>query len=76
MFLRQSQSYKYNFFLAILSRLYNIHELKNLPWLVGGDFNEILYESEKVGGSLRTLNQMYCFCDVINSSMLSDLNCK
>lgn len=30
----------------VLRRLANIHELNQLLWLVGGDFNEILFESE------------------------------
>lgn len=60
----------------LLSRLYNIHELQHLPWLVGGDFNEILYESEKLVGSLCSLTQMSAFRDVINSCMLCDLNFK
>lgn len=54
--------------------LKSIPGLQHLPWLVGGDFNEILYESEKVGGSLRSLSQMSAFRDVINSCTLSDLN--
>lgn len=28
----------------LLHRLGDIHELRHLPWLVGGDFNEILFE--------------------------------
>lgn len=47
-----------------------------LPWLVGGDFNEIPYESEKVGGSLHSLSQMREFSEVINDCMLSDMNVK
>lgn len=33
-----------------LRRLAGIYELKFIPWIVGGDFYEILFESEKVGG--------------------------
>lgn len=32
-----------------LKRLAGIHELKNLPWLVGGDLNVILFDTEKSG---------------------------
>lgn len=58
----------------LLGRLNSIPELQHLPWLIGGDFNEILYESEKSGGSLRSMSQISAFRDVINSCMLSDLN--
>lgn len=34
----------------LLRRLAGMHELNSLPWLVGGDFNEILYDSEKGEG--------------------------
>lgn len=44
-----------------LRRLAGIHELKNIRWLVGGDFNEILYESEKYGGTVRSESQMSFF---------------
>lgn len=42
----------------------------------GWRFYEIQYESEKVGGSLRPLNQMSGFHDVISSCILCDLNAK
>lgn len=45
----------------LLKRLASIHELKLLPWLVGGDFNEILYDSEKAGGVSRAFNQISAF---------------
>ncbi|KAK6163027.1 hypothetical protein DH2020_002868 [Rehmannia glutinosa] len=42
----------------LLKRLSNIQELKELPWLVGGDFNEICFDSEKKGGRLRANSHM------------------
>ncbi|KAK6141496.1 hypothetical protein DH2020_024763 [Rehmannia glutinosa] len=42
----------------LLKRLSSIREIKELPWLVGGDFNEICYDSEKKGGRLRANAQM------------------
>lgn len=60
----------------LLQRLANIHELNMLPWLVGGDFNEILYESEKVGGLSRPTSQMTAFADVLTSCGLYDIHAK
>lgn len=58
----------------LLSRLAGLQELKKLPWLVGGDFNEICCESEKWGGNLRPSNQMQRFRDVLNDCALQDLH--
>ncbi|XP_075483551.1 uncharacterized protein LOC142523704 [Primulina tabacum] len=60
----------------LLSKLYQIPELQQLPWLVGGDFNEIIFDSEKYGGSLKPQSQMTAFSDTINGCLLSDLNFK
>lgn len=32
----------------LLQRLAGLHELKDLPWVIGGDFNEITFDSEKL----------------------------
>ena len=50
--------------------------LKNsssLPWLVIGDFNEIIGLSEKEGGHTRPKRQMELFLEVINFCALKDL---
>ncbi|XP_073291073.1 uncharacterized protein [Primulina huaijiensis] len=57
----------------LLWRLHSIPELKLLPWLVGGDFNEILSESEKVGGCSRPLQQMRDFRNTLSDCKLCDL---
>ena len=50
-------------FWALLRR---IRDKSSLPWLSIGDFNEIVSESEKEGGSLRPRRQMKNFLDSIN----------
>lgn len=45
----------------------------NLPWVIMGDFNEILHEGEKVGGNQRPASRMKHFGDVINRCNLRDL---
>ena len=44
-----------------------------LPWVCMGDFNEIMYAKEKVGGGIRPEGQMRCFREAINRSRLRDL---
>lgn len=43
------------------------------PWLMMGDFNEILYNSEKEGGRLRTQRQLQAFHDVLSECGLNDM---
>jgi hypothetical protein len=53
-----------------------IRDLKanhDLPWLIFGDFNEILYSHEKDGGNPRPLNYMQAFRDVLIDCGLEDL---
>lgn len=59
----------------LLRRLQKISEMQNIPWLVGGDFNEICYDSEKVGGNRRPVAQMLAFREVLELCELQDLHC-
>jgi len=45
----------------------------SVPWLLMGDFNEILYNSEKEGGRPRTQRQMQAFHDVLSDCELNDM---
>nr|XP_023917061.1 uncharacterized protein LOC112028598 [Quercus suber] len=53
--------------------LENLSSRNQLPWVCMGDFNEILFAKEKVGGGVRPEGQMRCFRETINSCRLRDL---
>ena len=36
----------------------NLREVDSLPWVCGGDFNELLCMNEKVGGSKKSITWM------------------
>jgi hypothetical protein len=46
------------------------------PWLVIGDFNEIMTQDEKYGTVMACEGQMKAFCDVLQDCLLSDLGFK
>ncbi|KAG6635752.1 hypothetical protein CIPAW_11G064200 [Carya illinoinensis] len=46
------------------------------PWCVVGDFNEILIQTEKVGGRQRAELQMNQFREALEDTMLYDLGCR
>ncbi|XP_060177974.1 uncharacterized protein LOC132607911 [Lycium barbarum] len=46
------------------------------PWLVGGDFNSIVADSEKYGGLLLTLNEIQDFRACIQNCNIEDLGFK
>ena len=53
-----------------------LKELNNrfsVPWLCGGDFNEILKSHEKLGGRLRPYGQMQNFREILDECGLLDL---
>ncbi|KAK6152706.1 hypothetical protein DH2020_012345 [Rehmannia glutinosa] len=57
----------------LLRRLASMLEIKEVPWLVGGDFNEICSRNEKFGGRLRPENQMELFRNAIEECELREI---
>lgn len=53
--------------------LEELRPLSNFPWLVVGDFNEILTQTEKMGGKPRGDRLMESFRDALESCNLVDL---
>ena len=53
--------------------LRNLQNQLALPWLCGGDFNELLKSHEKKGGRPRPYGQMQKFRDVLDECGLWDL---
>ncbi|KAL5750859.1 hypothetical protein ACOSP7_025462 [Xanthoceras sorbifolium] len=45
----------------------------SLPWIIGGDFNEVLRDEEKVGGRFRSHAAISSFRDAIDSCRLVDI---
>ena len=53
--------------------LRNLHNQFSLPWLCGGDFNELVKSHEKKGGRPRPYGQMQKFREVLDECGLLDL---
>lgn len=53
--------------------LRQLRRRSDLPWLLVGDFNEILWGNEKLGGPMRCQRQMDGFRSVVDDLGLSDL---
>ncbi|XP_075499746.1 uncharacterized protein LOC142538273 [Primulina tabacum] len=59
---------------ALLRRLSRVPELHGIPWLVGGDFNEISFDSEKFGGNRKPAAQTRAFRDTLSDCGLQNLH--
>lgn len=53
--------------------LRDLYRHNNLPWIVIGDFNEILYSHEKEGGAPRPVRMMQDFRDALVDCELEDM---
>jgi hypothetical protein len=56
-----------------LDRIRAMHAQHNLPWVIIGDFNEILYSHEKEGSNLRPHNLMQAFRNALSDCNLEDI---
>ncbi|XP_073136770.1 uncharacterized protein [Henckelia pumila] len=60
----------------LLRRLADLIEFRNISWIVGGDFNEIWYDSEKIGGNRRNSTQTTAFRDSLDMCSLQSFHCQ
>ena len=50
-----------------------LYHQDRLPWVIAGDFNEIMYSHEKEGGAPRPVNMMQNFRDALVECELEDM---
>ena len=51
----------------------DLKAMNNIPWLIGGDFNDIMFGSEKEGGNIRPQRCMQLFREADDDCSLEDL---
>jgi hypothetical protein len=56
--------------------LHYLQSYRPIPWLVIGEFNEIMMQDEKVGTVMAREGQLQAFRDVLQDCSLSDLGFK
>lgn len=59
--------------LGLLRDVYFEITLHNLPWTLMGDFNEVLYEDEKLGGNTISQRRVRAIQDCMNTCQMMDL---
>lgn len=48
------------------SNLQKVEDTNNGPWIIGGDFNEVLFNSENFGGNTPNMGRTNRFMDCLN----------
>ncbi|KAH6763796.1 hypothetical protein C2S51_015045 [Perilla frutescens var. frutescens] len=66
------ESHLRKFSWELIRKLAKDGQMRSLPWLIGGDFNEILLAYEKTGGRSRSSTQMEGFPEVLEECDLVD----
>lgn len=51
----------------------NLSMRSELPWCIIGDFNDLMYKEEKIGGNQHPTRLLHGFTDVVNECGLQDL---
>lgn len=55
--------------------LRNLGVSNSLPWCVYGDFNEIMYNSQKIRAISRDERRIEMFCEALLNVGLTDMGC-
>ncbi|XP_061351746.1 uncharacterized protein LOC133296707 [Gastrolobium bilobum] len=55
--------------------LHNLSDTITGPWILGGDFNEIVYSHEKKGGVAVDPSKCAKFASILNECQVADLGC-
>lgn len=61
---------------ALLRRLTDMAKFDEFPWIIGGDFNDIMHDSEKIGGNRLSSSQLEAFRNVLNEFNLQSHLCE